>query len=109
MNNLINSFVVGIAVYSKSSVITILMPGGENYGKKLNIINDLKGFTKLLNTLKEIEKIFSKRPELFMESTGLYHILLYNYFMKNNYKCYAINPIKTKNFAKQSIRKVNIH
>ena len=41
-----------------------------------------------------------------MESTGLYHIPLYNYFSKNSYKCYIINPIHTKNFAKQSIRKV---
>lgn len=106
MNNLINNFVVGIDVSSKSSVITILMPGGETYGKKLNITNDLKGFTKLFNILKNIEKTFSKRPELFMESTGLYHIPLYNYFIKNNYKCYVINPIHTKNFAKQSIRKV---
>ena len=106
MNNLINSFVVGIDVSSKSSVITILMPGGETYEKKLNVTNDLNGFNKLLNTLKEIEKKFLKRPELFMESTGLYHIPLYNYFTKNNYKCYIINPIHTKNFAKQSIRKV---
>lgn len=48
MNNLINNFVVGIDVSSKSSVITILMPGGETYGKKLNITNDLKGFTSTL-------------------------------------------------------------
>lgn len=106
MNNFINNFVVGVDVSSKSSVVTILMPGGETYGKKLNITNDLKGFTKLLTTLKEIEKQFSKRPEIFMESTGLYHIPLYNYFSKNHYKCYVINPIHTKNFAKQSIRKV---
>lgn len=75
MNNFINNFVVGIDVSSKSSVITILMPGGETYGKKFNITNDLKGFTKLLTTLKEIEKEFSKRPEIFMESTGIYHLL----------------------------------
>lgn len=106
MNNFINNFVVGVDVSSKSSVITILMPGGETYGKKLNVTNDLKGFTKLLTTLKEIEKQFSKRPEIFMESTGLYHIPIYNYFSKNDYKCYIINPIHTKNFAKQSIRKV---
>ncbi|EKQ50985.1 MAG: hypothetical protein A370_05267 [Clostridium sp. Maddingley MBC34-26] len=41
-----------------------------------------------------------------MESTELYHMPLYNYFSKNDYKCYIINPIHTKNFAKQSIRKV---
>ena len=106
MNNFINNFVVGVDISSKSSVITILMPGGESYGKKLNITNDLKGFTELLITLKKVEKQFSKRPEIFMESTGLYHIPLYNYFSKNSYKCYIINPIHTKNFAKQSIRKV---
>lgn len=68
--------------------------------------NDLKGFTKLLTTLKEIEKQFSKGPGIFIESTGLYHIPLYNYFSKNHYKCYIINVIHTNNFPKQSIRKV---
>lgn len=106
MNNFINNFVVGVDVSSKSSVITILMPGGETYGKKFSITNDLKGFTKLENTLKDIEKQFSKRAEIFMESTGLYHIPLYNYFNKNDYHCYIINPIHTKNFAKQIIRKI---
>ena len=42
MNNFINDFVVGVDVSSKSSVITILMPGGETYGKKFSITNDLK-------------------------------------------------------------------
>lgn len=106
MNNFINDFVVGVDISSKSSVITILMPGGETYGKKFSITNDLKGFSKLENTLKDIEKQFSKRAKIFMESTGLYHIPLYNYFSKSNYNCYIINPIHTKNFAKQSIRKV---
>lgn len=106
MNNFINGFVIGIDVSSKSSVITILMPGGETYGKKFSITNDLKGFSKLESSLKDIEKQFSKRAEIFMESTGLYHIPLYNYFSKNSYNCYIINPIHTKNFAKQSIRKV---
>ena len=106
MNNFINDFVIGVDVSSKSSVITILMPGGETYGKKFSITNDLKGFSKLESSLKDIEKQFSKRAEIFMESTGLYHIPLYNYFSKNSYNCYVINPIHTKNFAKQSIRKV---
>ena len=106
MNTFINDFAVGIDVASKSSVITILMPGGKPYGKSFSITNDLKGFTQLLTTLQEIQKKFSKDPRIFMESTGLYHLCLYNYFTKNNYECYIINPIQTKNFAKQSIRKV---
>lgn len=109
MNNFINDFVVGVDIYSKSSVITILMPGGETYGKKFSITNDLKGFSKLETTLQDIEKQFSKRAKIFMESNGLYHIPLYNYFSKSNYNCYIINPIHTKNFAKQSIRKVKKH
>lgn len=106
MNNFFNDFVVGVDVSSKSSVITILMPGGETYGKKINITNDLNGFNKLLLVLNEINQNFSKTPKIFMESTGLYHIPLFNYFRKNNFECYIINPIHTKNFAKQSIRKV---
>nr|MCR4943786.1 IS110 family transposase [Clostridium sp.] len=69
MNNFINDSVVGVDVSLKSSVITILMPGGETYGKKFSITNDLKGFTKLHTTLKDIEKQYYKRAEIFMEST----------------------------------------
>jgi hypothetical protein len=106
MSNFFNDFVVGVDVSSKSSVVTILMPSGEAYGKKISMTNDLKGFDKLLLILTDITENFSKRPKIFMESTELYHIPLLNYFSKNNFKCYVINPIHTKNFAKQSIRKV---
>lgn len=106
MNNFLNDFVVGVDVSSKSSVITILMPGGETYGKKISITNDLTGFNKLLLILNDISENFSKVPKIFMESTGLYHLPILNYFSKNNFECYVINPIYTKNFAKQSIRKV---
>ncbi|UYZ38296.1 IS110 family transposase [Clostridium beijerinckii] len=60
MSNFFNDFVVGIDVSSKSSVITILMPGGEAYGKKINITNDLKGFDKLLLILTDITENFQK-------------------------------------------------
>lgn len=83
MSNFFNDFVVGIDVSSKSSVITILMPGGEAYGKKINITNDLKGFDKLLLILTDITENFSKRPKIFMESTGLYHMPLLNYRYPN--------------------------
>ena len=66
MNTFINDFAVGIDVASKSSVITILMPGGKPYGKSFSITNDLKGFTQLLTTLQEIQKKFSKDPRIFM-------------------------------------------
>lgn len=106
MNKFINNFVVGIDVSSKSIVISILMPGGDSYKKNLTVNNDLKGFKKLLIILNEINEKYKSNPKIFMESTGLYHISLLNYFIKNNFECYVINPIQTKNFAKQSIRKV---
>lgn len=106
MNKFTFTFVVGIDVSSKTSVISILNPGGEAYGKNLTITNNLVGFKKLQNILNDIINKFSIKPDIFMESTGLYHILLYNYFSKCGFNCYVINPIKTKNFAKQSIRKV---
>ena len=39
MNKFINDFVVGVDVSSKSSVITILTPGAETYGKNFSITN----------------------------------------------------------------------
>lgn len=106
MNKFTFTFVVGIDVSSKTSVVTILSPKGDIYGKKLTITNNLIGFKKLKNILDDIHTTFSIKPNIFMESTGLYHILIYNYFSKCGFNCYVINPIKTKNFSKQSIRKV---
>lgn len=106
MNNFINNYVVGIDISSKSSVITILSPNGAIYKKNLVITNDLLGFTKLLSILQYVQITYSSKPVLFMESTGLYHLPLYNYFTKMDYDCSILNPIQTKNFAKQSIRKV---
>ena len=82
MNNFTFTFVVGIDVSSKTSVISILSPGGEAYGKKLTITNNLAGFKKLQSILDDITNKFSVKPNIFMESTGLYHILIYNYFSK---------------------------
>lgn len=106
MNRSMLNFIVGIDVSSKSSVVSILKPSGELYDKKLTITNDLIGFKKLESILNDITSKFHNKPDIYMESTGLYHILLHNYFSKNGFNCFIINPIKTKNFAKQSIRKV---
>lgn len=106
MNNFINDYVVGVDVSSTSSVITILKPDGEAYGKTFSITNDLIGFNKLISILNDINSKHSKKAKIFMESTGMYHILFHNYFTNNNFECFIINPISTKNFAKQSIRKV---
>lgn len=106
MINHTNYFVAGIDISSKSSVATILSPNGEIYGKKLTITNNLSGFKKLHDILVKIYSEHNIKTKIFMESTGLYHILLFNYFSKCGYECFVINPIKTKNFAKQSIRKV---
>ncbi|SFB44612.1 IS110 family transposase [Clostridium frigidicarnis] len=108
MNKFTFNFVVGIDISSKSSVITILMPTREPYGKKLIITTNLVGFTKLHKILDDIYVKYSTKPKLFMESTGLYTIILYKYFTKSRFECYVINPIKTKNFAKQSIRKIKM-
>ena len=76
MNKFTFTFVVGIDVSSKTSVVTILSPKGDIYGKKLTITNNLIGFKKLKNILDDISTTFSQKPNIFMESTGLYHILI---------------------------------
>lgn len=35
----------------------------------------------------------------------MYYLPIFYYFNKNNYICYIINPIHTKNLSKQNIRK----
>ena len=76
MSNFFNDFVVGIDVSSKSSVITILMPGGEAYGKKISITNDLKGFDKHLLILTDIAGNFQKGLR-FLWNLPDYTIYLY--------------------------------
>ena len=72
-------------------------------------MNNKRGYSllDLLTTLKKLKNNFPQ-AEIFMKFTGIYHLLIFNYFTKNNYRCYIINPIYTKNFSKQSIRKIKI-
>ena len=83
MSKFFNLPVVGIDVSADYSMVAILAPDGAVYRKAFKIMHTSDGFSYLLKEMRKVEKEFSMKPSLFMESTGVYHLTLFH-FLKNN-------------------------
>ena len=105
MNKYFNSPVVGIDISEGFHMITILSPDGSQYCKTFKIRHDLKGFVYLLDKIKEVEKKFSMKTGIFMESTGIYHISLFHFLKKQKLEVFLINPLITNSNKNKDIRK----
>lgn len=106
MANYYHSPVVGIDVAANFSVATALKPDGTVFKKNLNIKHNQKGFEKLLDFLKKIEEEFNSPPAVFCESTGIYHLTLLQFLLKNQVEIHVVNPLITNSNKNWNIRKV---
>lgn len=79
MSKYFNSPVVGIDISEGFHVVSILSPDGSQYCRTFNIKHNLSGFNYLLDKIEEVEKKFSMKTGIFMESTGIYHISLFHF------------------------------
>lgn len=98
--------VVGIDVAANFSIATALKPNGDIYKKNLRIEHTLCGFNKLLTFLQKIEEEFGDSPKVFCESTGIYHLTLLHFLVKNQVDIHVINPLITNSNKNSNIRKV---
>ena len=64
-----------------------------------------KGFEALDKDLEPLRKLAKNRVTVGMESTGIYHLNLYEHLHKNGIYPHIINPIEIKSRAKSRIRK----
>ncbi|BEP27843.1 IS110 family RNA-guided transposase [Helicovermis profundi] len=106
MSNYYHLPVVGIDVAANFSVVTALKPNGDVFRKNLKISHTLGGFNKLLLFLQKIEEEFNDSPKVFCESTGIYHLTLLHFLVKNQIDIHVINPLITNSNKNSNIRKV---
>ncbi len=97
-----NLLFAGIDVSKDSFDIAV-----SNQNKKIIMQNKFEmnsnGFKDLSKSIDELQY-----DEIFfvMESTGVYHLILYLYLIDNNFKAAVVNPLLINNFAKStSLRK----
>jgi hypothetical protein len=86
VSEFLNDFIVGIDVSSEFSVVAMLEPNGSLIRKPFRIDHNPAGFNKLLGILKKEEERLKQKPIYFVESTGIFHLLLFS-------KLFALNFI----------------
>lgn len=106
MSKFMYSPTVGIDVSANFSVVAILAPNGDVYKKPFKIKHDLNGFEHLVLQIEKVEKQYNMKPGIFMESTGVYHILLFHFLKKRFDNTFIINPLITNCNKNDDIRKV---
>lgn len=102
----LNDVVVGIDVASDSFVAAILAPDGSICFKPRKYEMSKIGFDSFIAVLKEKEKLYSSRPKIFLESTGIYHRQLFFHLIKEGFESHLINPLALNNITFESLRKV---
>lgn len=105
MSKYFYSPVVGIDISEGFHVVSILSPNGSLYCKTFKIKHNLNGFNHLLEKIEEVEKKFSMKTGIFMESTGIYHVSLFHFLKKQNLEVFLINPLVTNSNKNSDIRK----
>lgn len=105
MSKFFNRPVVGIDVSADFSVVAILAPDGEVYRKPFKIKHNRNGFDYLVDQIKKMEKEFSMKTAIFMESTGVYHLTLFH-FLSDKFDTFIFNPLVTNCNKNSDIRKV---
>ena len=90
---------LGIDVAKHEHVLCSRYESGEQHGKAFAFANDEKGFSSLLERLRELEAA----PEdslVVMESTGHYWMALWEFLVAHGYEIAVVNPVLTDAFRK---------
>lgn len=90
---------LGIDVAKHEHVLGSRYESGEQHGKAFAFANDEKGFSSLLERLRELEAA----PEdslVVMESTGHYWMALWEFLVAHGYEVAVVNPVLTDAFRK---------
>lgn len=103
-----NTFIsVGIDVAADFSFFAIVLPGGQLFRKPFKVIHtDLTSIDNAVQTIKKAEEQFSMKSQIFLESTGIFHLPLFCFLNEAGFDVFIINPIITHSNKSISIRKV---
>jgi len=106
MSQFYASPVVGVDVAANFSVATALKPNGDTFKKNFRFNHNLDGFESFLQLLHEIEEEFNSMPQVFCESTGIYHLTLLHFLIDREIDIRVVNPLITNSNKNFNIRKV---
>jgi Transposase and inactivated derivatives len=106
MSKFLNSLVVGLDVAADFSFAAILTPDGSLYRKPFKVNHDADSLRKFAAEIQKVEKLFSTKAFLFMESTGIYHLPLFHFLKDIKFEVFVLNPLITHSNRNNDIRKV---
>ena len=108
MNSFSDSYIsVGIDVAADFSVICIMSPSFEIFCKPFKVVHtDLDSMAKAVSTIKKAEEQLSMKSQIFLESTGIYHLPLFCYLRAAGLEVFVLNPLITHSNKNVDIRKV---
>lgn len=98
---------VGIDVAADFSIICIMSPSFEPFCNPFKVIHtDLASMDKAVATIKKAEERFAMKSQIFLESTGIFHLPLFCYLRDAGFKVFVLNPLITNSNKNSNIRKV---
>ncbi|WP_432409309.1 IS110 family transposase [Wukongibacter sp. M2B1] len=101
-----NCPVVGVGIAKNFCYYCVLAPTGDTYLKPFKALNTKEGLKSVLKKIEKVEKAFSKRPVIVLESTVHYSNRLVHFFIKNGLKVFLINPLLSHSIKNSTVRKV---
>lgn len=106
MSKFLHSLVCGIDVAADFSYVAILNPDGSLYRKPFRVDHDAQSFKAFALQIQKVEKLWSIKCHLFMESTGIYHMPLSHFLYNMQFEVFIINPLITHSNRNSGVRKV---
>lgn len=105
---IMESFIsVGIDVAADFSFVSIISPNYEQSGKPFKVTHlDLDSIERAIATIKKAEELFSMKSQIFLESTGIFHLPLFCYLQEAGFEVFVLNPLITHSNKNLDIRKV---
>ena len=98
--------VLSLDVSKNSSVAAVYLSPRERFAKPFTVEHTAYGFGTLLESLREVEQVSDKKPDIILESTGNYSRPLTYCLMDAGYSVIALNPLETHEQKRRSVRKV---
>lgn len=98
---------VGIDVAADFSFFSVLLPSGDLFRKPFKVTHtDLDSIDNAVATIKKAEEQFSMKSQIFLESTGIFHLPLFCYLIESGFEVFVLNPLITHSNKNLDIRKV---
>lgn len=98
---------IGIDVAADFSIFAIMTPTGELFRQPFKVVHtDLTSIENAVSTIKKAEEQYMMKSQIFLESTGIFHLPLFCYLKESGFEVFVLNPLITHSNKNFDIRKV---